>query len=183
MWHAIFVIQIPVIEKIVRTILVYAVILVLFRLAGKRGLASMNTLDFVVIFLLSNVVQNAIIGNDLSVTGGAIGAAALVAINAGVNRLVAHSNLAARLLEGTPTTVIADGEPVVQEIRRLALRRGDLEHAVRIQNGDDLASVETGILDTSGHLILTLKAAEQVATKRDIDEILERLAGLQARLG
>lgn len=182
MWHAIFVIQIPVLEKIIRTILVYATILVLFRLAGKRGLASMNTLDFVVIFLLSNVVQNAIIGNDLSLTGGAIGAAVLVALNAGVNRLVAHSNLAARWLEGTPTTVIADGEPVVHEIKRLALRRGDLEHAVRIQNGDDLRSVATGVLDPSGHLILTLKTSEQVATKRDIDEILARLAGLQAQL-
>jgi len=78
MWHAIFVIQIPVLEKIVRTVLVYATIVVLFRLAGKRGLATLNTLDFVVVFLLSNVVQNAIIGNDNSFSGGAIGAATLV---------------------------------------------------------------------------------------------------------
>lgn len=70
MWHAMFAEQIPLTEKILRTVIVYAVIALLFRLTGKRGLASLNTFDFVVIFLLSNVVQNAIIGNDTSLTGG-----------------------------------------------------------------------------------------------------------------
>ena len=91
MWHDMFVEQIPVAEKILRTVIVYAMIAVLFRLTGKRGLASMNTFDFVVVFLLSNVVQNAVIGNDSSVTGGMIGAVTLVAVNTGVTRLIAVS--------------------------------------------------------------------------------------------
>jgi uncharacterized membrane protein YcaP (DUF421 family) len=70
MWHSMFAEQIPLAEKILRTVIVYAVIALLFRLTGKRGLASLSTFDFVVIFLLSNVVQNAIIGNDTSLTGG-----------------------------------------------------------------------------------------------------------------
>ena len=179
MWHAIFVTQIPVLEKIVRTVLVYATIVVLFRLGGKRGLATLNTLDFVVIFLLSNVVQNAIIGNDNSVTGGAIGAATLVAINAAVNRLAARSAVIARWFEGSPTTVIADGRPVRREIRRLALRRGDLEQAVRLQNGEAINDVATGVLEPSGHLIITLKPSEHSATKGDIDQVLGRLASLE----
>lgn len=183
MWHAIFVMQIPVAGKILRTVLVYAIILVLFRLAGKRGLANLNTLDFVVIFLLSNVVQNAIIGPDNSFTGGAIGAVTLVALNAGVNRLVAGSQLAAKWLEGTPTTVITGGEPVIREMHRLALRKADLEHAVRLQNGENVDGVETGILEPSGHLILTLKPTEQAATKSDVEELLRRLASLEAHLG
>lgn len=183
MWHDIFVMQIPFIGKIIRTVLVYATILVLFRLAGKRGLATLNTLDFVVMFLLSNVVQNAIIGPDNSVTGGAIGAAALVALNAGMNRLVARSPLVARWLEGTPTTVITDGEPVVSEMHRLALRTSDLEHAVRLQNGENVDGVAVGILEPSGHLILTLKPSEQSATKSDIDELLRQVASLQAQIG
>ena len=68
MWHDMFVIQIPVLEKILRTLLVYVTIVILFRLVGKRDLATFNTFDFVVIFLLSNVVQNAIIGNDDSLS-------------------------------------------------------------------------------------------------------------------
>lgn len=70
MWHSMFALQIPIVEKILRTVLVYATILILFRLAGKRDLGTLNTLDFVVLFLLSNVVQNAIIGNDTSFWAG-----------------------------------------------------------------------------------------------------------------
>lgn len=87
MWHDLLSIQIPVAEKVLRTVAVYALIVILFRLSGKRGLANLNTFDFVVIFLLSNVVQNAIIGNDNSLLGGAIGAITLVTVNAVLNRL------------------------------------------------------------------------------------------------
>ena len=89
MWRAMFVEQIPLTEKVLRTVLVYALIALLFRVAGKRGMANLNTFDFVVIFLLSNVVQNAVIGNDTSLTGGIIGAVTLVAVNSAVNRLIA----------------------------------------------------------------------------------------------
>jgi uncharacterized membrane protein YcaP (DUF421 family) len=182
MWHSIFVVQVPVVEKIVRTILVYTTILLLFRVTGKRGLANLNTLDFVVIFLLSNVVQNAVIGNDTSFSGGAIGAATLVAVNAAVNRLVARSPRAARLLEGTSTTVIRDGAEVEGAVRRLALRPQDLEHAVRLQNGDSIDEMQRGVLEPSGQLILTLKPDEQAATKADIENVLARLAALDAKL-
>jgi uncharacterized membrane protein YcaP (DUF421 family) len=182
MWHGIFVIQIPVLEKIVRTVLVYATIVVLFRLSGKRGLANLNTLDFVVIFLLSNVVQNAIIGNDVSFTGGAIGAATLVGLNAAVNRVIARSPRAARLLEGRSTTVIHDGAPVERAVRRLALRTQDLEHAVRLQNGDAMSEVERGVFEPGGQLILSLKASEQTATKEDIANVLARLEALRVQI-
>src|ERR1035437_6986344 len=103
MWHAMFVEQIPLAEKILRTVIVYALIAVLFRLTGKRGLASLNTFDFIVIFLLSNVIQNAVIGNDTSIVGGMIGAVTLVAVNVGVNRLIAVSARAAWIFEGHQT--------------------------------------------------------------------------------
>jgi uncharacterized membrane protein YcaP (DUF421 family) len=181
-WHDLFVMQIPVIEKIVRTVLVYATIVLLFRLAGKRGLAGLNTLDFVVLFLLSNVVQNAIIGNDNSFSGGAIGAATLVAVNAGVDRAVARSSRLALWLEGRPTMVIADGEPILRGIRRVGLRLTDLEHAVRLQNGEAIRDVESGVLEPGGHLILSLKQAEQGATRGDIEQVLDRLASLEKRV-
>ncbi len=169
-------------EKILRTILVYTTIILLFRVTGKRGLASLNTLDFVVIFLLSNVVQNAVIGNDTSFSGGAIGAATLVTVNAAVNRLVARSPRAARIMEGTSTTVIRDGAPVQPALRRLALRPQGLEHAVRIQNGDSIGEMQRGVLEPSGQLILDLKPSEQAATKQDIENLLSRLAALDAKL-
>jgi len=183
MWRAMFVEQIPLTEKVLRTVLVYALIALLFRIAGKRGLANLNTFDFVVIFLLSNVVQNAVIGNDTSLTGGAVGAVTLVAVNAMVNRVIASNKKAARLFDGRATTVISDGHVIGRAMRRLGLRRSELDHAVRLQNGDDISQVQRGSLEPGGQLVLDLKAAEQGATKADIAEITARLSRIEELLG
>jgi uncharacterized membrane protein YcaP (DUF421 family) len=182
MWHAMFAEQIPLAEKILRTVIVYALIAVLFRLTGKRGLASMNTFDVVVIFLLSNVVQNAIIGNDTSLTGGVIGAVTLVAVNTGVNRLIAVSATAARVFDGHATTVIADGHVVDRALRRLGMRRSELDTAVRLQSADDIAEVDRGSLEPGGQLVLTLKTGEQGATKSDVAELTSRLRRIESLL-
>ncbi|HWG61227.1 MAG TPA: YetF domain-containing protein [Streptosporangiaceae bacterium] len=182
MWHSLFVIQIPFAEKIIRTISVYALIALLFRFAGKRGLASMNTFDFVVIFLLSNVVQNAIIGNDTSLTGGIVGAVTLVAVNAAVNRLIAANATAARIFDGRATTVISDGHVIQQALVRLGLRRSELDHAVRLENGDDVSEVSVGSLEPGGQLVLSLKTGEQGATKADIADLRSQLSRLEALL-
>jgi uncharacterized membrane protein YcaP (DUF421 family) len=171
--------QIPLAEKILRTVIVYALVTVIFRITGKRGLASMNTFDFIVLFVLSNVLQNAIIGNDTSLIGGVIGAVTLVAVNAGLNRLITLSPVAARLLEGKPTTVVTDGRVVAPALRRLGIRRGELDHAVRLQNGDDVSEIGDGKLEPAGQLVLTLKPGEQSATKNDVAELTSRLRRIE----
>lgn len=180
MWHDMFVQQIPFVEKIARTVLVYLLIAILFRVVGKRGLAAMNSLDFVVMFLLANVVQNAIIGNDNSVTGGVIGAVALLGVNAIANRLTQYSSGFRWLFDGTNTTVIKAGQIQKKAVSRLGLREHELERAVQLQNGDDLRQVQRGVLEPSGQLLLTLTPTEQGATKGDIADLAERLARIEA---
>jgi uncharacterized membrane protein YcaP (DUF421 family) len=182
MWHSLFVLQIPVLEKILRTVLVYATILILFRVVGKRDLAAFNTFDFVVIFLLSNVVQNAIIGSDNSLLGGVIGAVTLVAVNSIVNRLLAGSDRAARIVEGTATTIIEDGRFLVHALRRLSLRPEEVEHAIRMQNGDGVSEVAEGRMEPTGQLIVTLKPEDQSASKGDIAHLNARLDAIEAAL-
>lgn len=182
MWHAMFAEQIPFAEKVLRTVFVYALIVVLFRLAGKRGLATLNTFDFVVIFLLSNVVQNAIIGNDTSLTGGIIGAVTLVAVNALVNRIVASNATAARIFDGQATTVIRDGHVVQGALVHLGLRRSELDHAVRLENGDDVSEIQDGVLEPGGQIVLTLKATEQSATKGDVADLRAQLSRIESLL-
>jgi len=181
-WQSMFSVQIPILEKILRTVLVYATMVLLFRLVGKRDLAVLNTFDFVVIFLLSNVVQNAIIGSDNSLLGGVIGAATLVGINDLVNRWLARSARATRVLEGTPTTVIEDGQFIPRALRRLSLRPEEVEHAVRVQNGDNVTEIGTGRMEPSGQLVLTLKPGEQSADKDDITRLNARLDAIDAAL-
>src|SRR5512140_3697639 len=97
-----FVLNLPVAEKILRTIIVYAFLIVGLRLAGKRELAQLNPFDLVVLLTISNTVQNAIIGDDNSITGGLIGAATLLIVNHAVVRyLYGHERLD-RFVEGDP---------------------------------------------------------------------------------
>jgi uncharacterized membrane protein YcaP (DUF421 family) len=135
-WHSMFAVQIPMAETILRTALVYAMILILFRFTGKRGLATLNMFGFVVLFLLSNIVQNAIIGSGNSLLGGIIGAATLVAVNAALNRWLAICERAARVLEDKPTNITENGRYLPGAARRLSRRPVDAEHAIRVQNGE-----------------------------------------------
>ncbi|MEU3187855.1 YetF domain-containing protein [Streptomyces sp. NPDC006923] len=179
MWDDIFELHIPVAEKVIRTLMVYVLILILFRLTGKRGLASLNAFDFVVIFLLSNVVQNAIIGDDQSVTGGAIGAVTLVAANAAINRWLVVDERVAHVVEGTPTTIIEDGKPVQKAIRRLGLRSDELGDAVREQTGSEISSVAHSRLEPDGRLVVVLRRGEKNATRSDIEELERRLVVIE----
>src|SRR6266487_5381672 len=116
-------------EKVVRTVLVHGGLAVLLRVAGKRNLAQLNSFDLVVVLLLSNVVQNAIIGPDDSLTGGLLGAVVLLGVNAAVVRIVNRSEIAVRLFEGNDIALVKDGRFVDRSLRKEGLRRADVEAA------------------------------------------------------
>src|ERR1700759_2903408 len=136
-WSDLFTVQVPLVEKVLRTVLVYAGLAFLLRLAGKRDLAQLNTFDLVVMMLLSNVVQNSIIGADNSLTGGLVGAGVLIWVNSVWVRVVNRRPGLTRLFEGTPTTLVKDG-PVVARLERLGLRRADVVAALRRQGADSI---------------------------------------------
>jgi uncharacterized membrane protein YcaP (DUF421 family) len=182
MWNDMLVMQEPLTEKVLRAALVYVVLLILIRLAGKRGPASMNIFDLIVFLLIAGVVEDAIVGDDTSVVGGAVSAITLVAVNRAVSFLVDTSPLAARILEGKPTQVIEDGQVVPGALRKLGLRDSELEHAIRSQNGDDVSEVESGKLTPSGQLVLSLKYDEQTSTKADVADLTRHLQRIEAML-
>src|SRR3954452_531641 len=109
MGHNLLHLDVSLLEKTIRTVGIYFAIALLLRLAGKRDLAQLNTFDLVVMLLLSNVVQNALIGNDNSLLGGLISAAVLVTVNAVVVRLAASQPQLGRVFEGTETVLVDDG--------------------------------------------------------------------------
>ena len=105
-WNHMFVLTLPVIEKILRPLIVYLFLVVGLRLAGKRELASLNPFDLVVLLTISNTVQNAIIGEDNSVTGGIIGVTALLAINYVVLRYLYSHPRVSKVVEGQPEVLV-----------------------------------------------------------------------------
>jgi len=173
--HDVLHMGIPVLDKAIRTVGVYLGIVVLLRLAGKRDLAQLNSFDLVVIMLLSNVVQNAIIGPDNSLTGGLLGAVILVALNAVGVRVFTSSRLAVRLFEGSPTEVVHDGQVDRQNLRRLGIRRVDLEQALHHQGADDLSQVSEASLEPGGTIIVRQNPRDQAATKGDLADLERRL--------
>jgi uncharacterized membrane protein YcaP (DUF421 family) len=139
-------------------------------------------MDFVVMFLLSNVVQNSIIGSDNSLLGGVIGAVTLVVTNSVVDRLALAYPAFRVLVEGRPIQVVTDGVADRGTLRKLGMRQADLDHAIRLQNGDDTQEIGSGILEPGGQLILTLKPDQQDATHADIAALNQRLDRIEALL-
>src|SRR5215217_5475496 len=109
-WADIFWLNLPVLEKVLRPGLVYLFLVVGLRLFGKRELAQTNTFDLIVLLTLSNTLQNAIIGDDNSFTGGVIGAISLLLMNYLVVRFLFRRARLDRFLEGAPVLLIKDGK-------------------------------------------------------------------------
>ncbi|NUR58010.1 MAG: DUF421 domain-containing protein [Catenulispora sp.] len=186
MWHDMFDTGISYGEKTIRTVLVYAAIVLLLRLAGKRELAQLNTLDLAVVMLLSNVVQNAVIGNDDSLVGGVYGAAVLIAVNSLFVRfqmyLTYRTPKFEHWLEGTPSILIRDGHLQAGTLRRLGLRPADVIASSRKQGAEHVRDVQEMVLAPGGSMLVKLKEAEESADQGDVRAIRADLARIQERL-
>jgi uncharacterized membrane protein YcaP (DUF421 family) len=146
--HDLFHLDVSVWEKAIRTVAVYGALLLLLRLAGKRQLGQFNTFDLVVLLLLSNVVQNAVIGPDDSLLGGLIGAAVLLGANFG------FVLLGIRLpgLQGRDTMLVRDGAVDDRALRRELITRNELERSLRRQGYGGLDQVTSVRLEPEGTL-------------------------------
>ncbi len=176
-------VQISLGDKVIRTIAVYAALAVILRLVGKRDLAQLNAFDLVVMLLLSNVVQNAIIGPDNSLLGGVIGAVVLVAANAGVVRAMRRSDWLARLLEGTATTLARNGKWNDEALIDEGLRRADVEAALRRQGANNVTELETLSIEPGGAIVATLAPPYENATRADVERLEAKLDALLAQRG
>ena len=130
-WQAMLLPQLPWMEKLARPLIVFAGLILLFRIGGKRALAQATLFDFVVLLLIANVVQNAMIGDDNSVLGAGVGAAALMAASTMLSRVSARHRAARKLLEGSSELLINNGEVDHDAIRKLEVNEADLKLAVR----------------------------------------------------
>jgi len=144
--------DIPVWEKIVRPIVVYLFILAMFRLLGKRQVAQMTPFDLVILMILSNVMQNAMIGNDNSLTGGLVGGAALLLFNWLVTRVSSRSRFLQRKIEGDPTLLVHHGRVIEGALRNEGLSREDLLANLRMQGVFNIEDVRAAVLENSGRL-------------------------------
>ena len=176
-------IGVPIWEKVLRTVAVYVGLILLLRISGKRDLAQLNTFDLVVLLLLSNVVQNAIIGPDNSLIGGLLGAAVLLGANGFVERSSRHNARVARVLEGTPSVLVENGHFVDEKLDELGLRQADVENALRHQDASSVDEVRRAVLQPGGSIVVNLEDWAVNATRGDVDRLEAKLDRLLANPG
>ena len=174
MWHDIFVAGVPLLERVVRAALIYVFAVVALRLAGKRELGQLSTFDLVVLLFFSNILQNAVIGADNSVTGGVVGAATFLALNYLVARLTYRHERLSEIVDGTPTVLIAQGVVQTANVRRELVSEDELKAACHRQGIRELGDVDMAVLEADGGI--------SVFGRTQRDDMLERLGQLQASL-
>jgi len=180
MWNDMFVLMVPWAEKVLRPIVVYLALVVLLRIFGKRELAQLNPFDLVVLLSLSNTVQNAIIGNDNSVTGGVIGAITLLATNYLVVRFLFRHRRLDQIVEGKSTTLIEGGKVLQKNLAKELLSHSELLTVLHRQGFDDVDEVEQCVLEPSG----TFAVKRKLPAQDDVQyaDVVRRLEGIDARL-
>ena len=188
-WHAFVVnllhlgvsdLAISILEKIARPIAVYLLLVFALRQFGKRILAQLNPFDLVVLLTLSNTVQNAIIGNDTSLLGGVIGAAALLGINAVLVRLYYRGpKLEHRMIDESDIYLIRNFQLQEDALRKLHINVGELTARAHERGFDDINEVETAVLYPNGTIYMKGNASPE---SRRLDEILRELQALRQQV-
>jgi uncharacterized membrane protein YcaP (DUF421 family) len=176
MWTDMFVLALPVLEKILRPIFIYAFLVVGLRLAGKRELAQLNPFDLVVLLTLSNTVQNAIIGEDNSVTGGILGAATLLGVNFLVVRFLYGHEKLEQVVEGEPDVLIENGKIQMGRLKEELITLAELEAAAHRQGFASLKEVDRAVLEPGGTIsFIGKKPAPEEARHQEVLVRLEQI--------
>jgi uncharacterized membrane protein YcaP (DUF421 family) len=180
MWGDIFALGAPVAEKLVRPAIVYLFLVALLRIFGKRELAQLNPFDLVVLLSLSNTVQNAIIGNDNSLTGGLVGAFALLGINYVVVRFLFRHRRLDQILEGRPIVLIDQGKVIKRNLARELLTRAELLTILHRQGFYSVQEVERCVLEPGGGF--AIKRKEPAADELRYAAVIQRLDLMDGKL-
>lgn len=163
--------SVGILEIAARTAIVYVAILAGLRLGGKREIGQMQPFDLVVILLIANAVQNAMVGSDVSVTGGLVAAAVLIIVNVGVQRGRQYVPFFRRAVEGEPTLLVDEGQWVTKHLKREGIDQEDVEMAMREHGVDDLKEVRTAVLETDGSISIVQKNQSVMRTKKRVRAI------------
>ena len=133
-----------------KTAVIYLFLIVGLRLSGKRSPGQMNIYDLVLIVVLANAVQNAMVGNDTTLAGGIVAAITLLALNRLLTGVLARSRRAERIMVGQPVVLVDHGTMVQAHLRQEGITEDEIMEALREHEIDDLAKVRLAVLEADG---------------------------------
>ena len=149
--------EVTVLERVARAAVGYGFLLLAFRLTGKRQVGQLTPFDLVVLLIISNVLQNAMIGPDNSITGGLIGACTIFALNGLVARMTFASRRLEQLIDGTPTQLVHDGNVDAAAMAKELVTRAELHAALREAGISSVADARFVMLESTGRITAGLK--------------------------
>lgn len=155
-------------DIVARTLAIYLVVFLGLRLSGKREIGQITILDLVVLLLIANAVQNAMVGPDTSLAGGIVAALVLLVAHAIAVRAQLHWPQLRRLIEGSPTLLILHGEPLEDHLRREGIDHEILETALREHGIARLADVEMAVLEIDGSISVVPAGVETKRVRRHV---------------
>ncbi|MEJ2791443.1 MULTISPECIES: YetF domain-containing protein [unclassified Pseudoxanthomonas] len=144
---------------VLRACVVYFILLAMLRVSGKRSMGQFTPFDILLVVLLGNAVQNALLGADTSVGGGLLLAATLIALNWIVGLVSARSPKVERWVEGAPVLLARDGQVYRDVLRRELISREDFEKAMREAGCLDMADIRLAVLENNGHITVVGRQA------------------------
>jgi uncharacterized membrane protein YcaP (DUF421 family) len=147
-------------DEVIRAVAVYAILLLIFRLSGKRSLAETTTFDFVLLLIFSEALQSALVDEDSSLTAAVVVIMTLVVLNVGMSLLKERSSRIELLMEGAPIRLIERGELLYDRMRRARIDEGDILAAARQTQGiERMDQIESAVLERSGGISIIPKGA------------------------
>jgi uncharacterized membrane protein YcaP (DUF421 family) len=158
--------SVSILEIIARTAIVYAAILVGLRLGGKREIGQMTAFDLVVILLIANAVQNAMVGSDVSVTGGLVAAVVLLVLNYGLGFARERVPFLRRAVQGEPTLLVSHGQFVESHLRKEGIDDDLVMMAIREHGIGELKDVDMAVLETDGSISIVPHDATMTRTRK-----------------
>ncbi len=161
----------PALSIVVRSLVVYLAILLGLRLMGKREMGQMTVFDLVVILLIANAVQNAMVGPDTSLIGGILSAFVILAANRVVAIVRLRSKRIQAFVEGTPTVLIEDGQYVLAHLQKEGLDPTEVEMAMREHGIGSLKEVQLAVLETDGSISIVPTDSRVLRTRRHVRQV------------
>jgi uncharacterized membrane protein YcaP (DUF421 family) len=140
------------VEVAIRTAIVYLFLVIGLRLAGRREVGQMSILDLVVILIIANGVQNAMIGQNTTLIGGLVSAGTLIILDRTLDAILRRNRRVARVLEGEPILLVSGGRVLERALSNASLDRSELDAAVRAHGVASVRDVSLAVLETDGSI-------------------------------
>lgn len=138
-------------DSVLRAAVMYLVLMILFKIAGRRSLADLNTFDFVLLLIIGEATQQALLGDDFSITNSVLIIATLIAIDVGFSQIKQRSKRIALLLDGGPTVIVENGEPLHRRMKKARVTEADIMEAARSNQGiARMSDIRYAIIERNG---------------------------------